>query len=480
MQVTETIIIVIYLIVVILMGIYFSRRALSTEDDYWAAGRRINSFVGAFALFAALASASSLMGAVGSGVEFGLPFFFAYGFGAIGILPLLLFVAAGQLRRSGVRTLPEYFSKRYGQSVQIIAAVIVVISMTFYMVPQLTASGLIGQYVLGIEYTTAVILIGASFILYAAIGGMWAITYTDLVQGMLIVVGLFVLAVVIFIDHGGFGSLVQSALAVDPDFGSVQLGWMSYFGIFISFLFFGIVSPSAVMRNFTSTSAKIARRTALGACFLYLLVFVFGLFIAIAGVNLDILGTVDNTDMIFIAVIEHYLPSILAGIMLAGLIAAIMSSADAMLLAVSAGVAQDIYKGAINKRAKEKTVTIIGLICMLIAGFIGLLIALEPPQLIAIMVGWVGGALLSTFAFPVILGIWWSRANTPGAIAGILGGGITFLVLVTTPGELVSEPIIAAPVSLMLMIVVSLLTKSPSENIKKQVELNYTRIKDDM
>ncbi|QQK77737.1 sodium/solute symporter [Salicibibacter cibarius] len=480
MQVTETFMIVVYLIVVIVMGIYFARRALSTEDDYWAAGRRINSFVGAFALFAALASASSLMGTVGSGVEFGLPFFFAYGFGAIAILPFMLFLTAGQMRRSGVRTLPEYFSKRYGKSVQIIAAVIVVISMTFYMVPQLTASGLIGQYVLGIEYPTAVILIGAGFIIYAAIGGMWAITYTDLVQGIIIVAGLFLLAVAIFIDHGGFGALVQSAFAVDPDFGSVQLGWMSYFGIFISFLFFGIVSPSAVMRNFTAKSAKIARRTAMWACLLYLLVFVFGLFITIAGVNLDLLGTVDNTDMIFVAVIEQYLPPILAGIMLAGLIAAIMSSADAMLLAVSAGIAQDIYKGAINKKAKQKTVTTIGLICMLFAGFIGILIALNPPQLIAIMVGWVGGFLLSAFGFPVILGIWWSRANTPGAIAGILGGAITFLFLVATPGELVSEPIIATPVSLILMIVVSLLTKSPPENIKKQVELNYTRMKDDV
>src|SRR5690625_2839095 len=209
MQVLESVILGSYLVGMILIGVYFTRRAHSSESNYWTAGRSINTFVGAFALFAALASSSSLMGAVGSGVALGVPFLFAYGFGAVAILPFTMFLVSGQIRRSGVATLPEFFKQRYGNKVQLLAVAIVVIGMTFYMVPQLTASGLIGSYILGVEYTTADIVLGIACTLYASLGGMWAITYTDLIQGAIILVGMLILSIVILSQHDGLGSLVQ-------------------------------------------------------------------------------------------------------------------------------------------------------------------------------------------------------------------------------------------------------------------------------
>src|SRR5690625_30954 len=471
MKVLESSILAVYLIGMIFIGIYFARRAHSSESDYWTAGKSINTFVGAFALFAALASSSSLMGAVGSGVALGLPFLFAYGFGAVAILPFTMALVSGQIRRSGVSTLPEFFKQRYGNSVQIIAAAIVVIGMTFYMVPQLTASGLIGSYVLGIDYKTAVVILGLGFTIYAALGGMWAITYTDLFQGAIIVIGMLVLSTVILVQHNGFASLLSEALAVNPTFGDITQPWMSYFGLFLAFLWFGIVSPSAVMRNFASRDAKTARRSAMWACLLYATVFLFGLIIASGGATLGIIDTLDNTDMIFISVIEHYLAPVIAGLMLAGLLSHILSSADAMLLAISAGIARDIYKEYINKEASERLITRLGFVVMIFASAVGIFFAIDLPGLIAIMVGWVGGGLLSAFGFPLVLGIWWKRANTQGALAGMLGGALTFLILVITkPFSLVSEPIIAAPVSLILVIIVSLLTSPPPVDIQKRVE----------
>ena len=471
MQVQESIIIGIYLVVMILMGIYYARRAQSSEDDYWSAGRKINSFVGGVALFAALASASSLMGAVGGGVELGLPFFMTYAFAATAILPFTVFLISGQIRRSGVRTMPEYFKVRYGRGVAGVAALIVVVAMTFYMVPQLTASGLIGQYILGIDYGIAVLLFGGGFTLYAALGGMWAITYTDLIQGLVITIGLAIAATAIWLYHSGPANLLSDALAVDPEIGSVTQHWMTYFGIFLAFLWFGVISPSAVMRNFASKSAKVARRSAFVASIFYAAVFAFGFFMVLAGAGLGTVGSLDNTDMIFLQVIEFYLPPLLAGVLMAALISAIMSSADAMLLSISAGVSQDLFKGFIKPDAKEKTVIRLGFVVMFIAAGLGIWIAWDPPGLIAIMVGWVGGALLSTFGFPLVLGIWWKRANAPGALAGMLGGGATFIVLVS--GDffaLVAEPIVAAPISLVLTVVVSLLTAPPSQETRKMVD----------
>jgi len=478
MQVLESVILGSYLVGMILIGVYFTRRAHSSESNYWTAGRSINTFVGAFALFAALASSSSLMGAVGSGVALGVPFLFAYGFGAVAILPFTMFLVSGQLRRSGVSTLPEFFKQRYGNSVQIIAVGIVVIGMTFYMVPQLTASGLIGSYVLGIDYKTAVIVLGIGFTIYAALGGMWAITYTDLFQGGIIIIGMLVLSMIILTEHQGFSSLLADALAASPTFGDITQPWMSYFGLFLAFLWFGIVSPSAVMRNFASRDARTARRSAMWACLLYASVFLFGLIVASGGATLGVSETLANQDMIFVKVIEHYMSPLLAGLMLAGLLAAIMSSSDAMLLAISAGVARDIYKEYLNKDATEKMVTRLGFIVMIIASIVGIAFAINPPNLIAIMVGWVGGGLLSAFGFPLVLGIWWKRANTAGALAGMIGGSLTFLILVITePFALVSEPIIAAPVSLILVIVVSLMTDAPSQDIQERVESYHTDMK---
>ncbi|MBC5638313.1 sodium/solute symporter [Ornithinibacillus sp. BX22] len=471
MRTTEAIILFIYLIVITVIGIYFYRRARRSESDYFTAGQSINTFVGAFAIFAAVASSSSLMGAVGSGVALGVPYFFTYAFGVIAIMPFAMFLISGQIRRSGAKTMPDFFNQRYGKSVQIVSAVIVVIGMTFYMVPQLTASGLIGSYVLGIDYTTAVIVLGLGFTIYAALGGMWAITYTDLLQGAIMLVGIVVLAGFILVDHSGLSSLISDALAVSPTFGDITQPWMSYFGLFIAFLWFGIISPSVVMRNFASRDARTARRSAMWACLLYLTLFISGFMVTSAGASLGIIESLDRSDMIFVSVVEHYLPPILGGIMLAGLMAAIMSSADAMLLAISAGIAHDIYKGHINKRASERFVTGLGLVVMIIASVVGVIIAIDPPGLIAIMVGWVGGFLLSSFGFPLVLGLWWKRANTTGALVGMVGGAITFLILII--GQWLptnAEPIIGAPVSLLLTVIVSLMTKPPAKDIQDRVD----------
>lgn len=476
MQIMEATILGIYLLIMTGIGIWFAKRAHSSEGDYWTAGGKINSFVGSFAFFAAVASSSSLMGAVGSGVALGIPFLLAYGFGAVAIPSFAMFLISGQIRRAGVKTLPEFFKTRYGKSIQIVSAIIVVLCMTFYMIPQLTASGLIGSYVLDIDYVTAVIILGLGFTLYAALGGMWAITYTDLIQGAVMVIGMLILTLIIVMDHGGVSTLIQDALAVDPQFGDVTQPWMSYFGLFVAFLWFGVVSPSAVMRNFAARDAKTARRSALGACFLYVTVFVFGFFIASAGASLGVAESLENQDMIFISVIEHYMPPILAGVMLAGLLAAIMSSADAMLLAVAAGIAHDIYKEHINKEASEKTVTRLGLVVMILASIVGIIFAINPPQLIAVMVGWVSGAMLSAFGFPLVLGLWWKRANTAGALAGMLGGTVTFIIMALLPFALVSEHLVSAPVSAILTIGVSLMTASPSQSTQLQVDQYHTNI----
>ncbi|WP_138418639.1 sodium:solute symporter family protein [Aquibacillus sediminis] len=477
MRPVETTVIIVYLLVMTVIGIYFSRKALSTEDDYWLAGRSVNGFVGSFAVFAAVASGGSMYGAIGSGVAYGVPYYLATGLGSVALFPFALFLFAAQMRRSGVTTLPAYFGKRFGNSVRIVSAVLIVILMTIYIVPQLTTVGYVGSYVLGWPYALTVIVIGAGMTLYASIGGMWAITYTDLIQGIMMVAGVAVLAVVIIVNHGGVPNVIDAALSVNPNAFDATLPWYSYFALFFVFLWFAVVTPAAVMRTLSAKNARHARLSMIGGTLLFAVLFMTGAFVLMAGIGLSDTFA-DNNDIAFLRVIEVYLSPVIAGILLSSILASIMSSTDAFLLAASSGVAHDLYKGHINKNAPEKKVTRIGLVVMLLAATIAIVLSLNPPPLLHVMIAMIGGALVSSFSAPILLGLWWKRANKPGALAGVIGGITVYVGAMLLPLEVINEVMFATPVSFALTIIVSLLTPPPSEEVQHEVELNHTAIKD--
>src|SRR5690625_4233407 len=107
LRVPETTIVIVYLIAMILIGLYFTKKAQSSEDDYWVAGRQIGSFVGAFAIFSAVATGSSFYGSIGAGISFGLPYYLANAVGGVGLFILALFLFAAPMRRAKVYTLPD-------------------------------------------------------------------------------------------------------------------------------------------------------------------------------------------------------------------------------------------------------------------------------------------------------------------------------------------------------------------------------------
>lgn len=479
MKVVETIMVLGYCVLVIGIGVYYYRRASQSKEEYFMAGRSFTTFAAAFALFAAVASGSSMVGGVGLGWRDGLPFYLAYGLGAISLFPFALFLFAAQMRRTGATTLPEFFEKRYGSAVSLVGSVLVVFFMGLYLIPQLRASGILGQYVLGIPYEWSVAIVAVAFIVYSSLGGMWAVTITSLIQGIMMVVASVIMAGTIFLAaSGNLSELFAKAVQTSPHFGSVNLPWMSYFGIFFIFIWFAIVAPSAIMRNLASKNANVARRAMAWATLFYVVLWIGGLMVLTAGAGLFAKGSLANPDYVYFQVVGAYLPPILGGLVLAAIMAAIMSSTDAFLLAVSGGVAYDIYSKYINPNASEKQVVRIGLITMWVVGILALIAALNPPQIITIMVAWVSGGMVAGFAFPILLGIWWERANKEGALAGMVIGTVLYIALVLAkPFPLVSEVLVAAPVSAVVMIVVSLLTPAPSTSIVEMVRQQHRALR---
>ncbi len=475
MKILESTIILLYMVLVVGIGYYYYRKATGSEEDYWMAGRQMGVFTSSFALFAAVASASSMVGGVGLGWKLGLPFYLAYGLGAASLFPFALFLFAAQMRRTGATTLPEFFLKRYGSSVSLISSLLVILFMTLYIIPQLSASGILGSYVLGLPYKTVVVIVALTFVAYSSLGGMWAVTITSLIQGILMMTASVVIgSVIYFSTKGGFTELAKAALAANPDFGSVNLPWMSYFGIFFVFIWFAIVAPNSNMRNLAARNAAVARKAMAWGTAFFIVLWMGGLLVLVAGAGLYKPGSLPTADYVFFETVGHFLPPIMAGLVYAAIFASIMSSTDSFLLAVSAGIAHDIYPKFINKNATEKQIVRLGVFAMWIAGLVAMVLALNPPQLITIMVTWVSGGLVAAFAFPIILGIWWTRATKEGALASMVISVAVYITLVLTkPFPLVSEVLITAPLSLIIMIIVSLMTPAPSADIVESVRAQH-------
>ncbi|MFC1799143.1 sodium:solute symporter [Thermodesulfobacteriota bacterium] len=457
----EFAIVILYIIACIGVGIFASRRALKSEEEYWVAHRFLGDYAGAFAIFAVVGSASTVMGICGLGYRFGIPFVAATAASFALQFPLVAYLTARPLKEHNICTLGDYFKLRVGgKPVLFIYALLSLLFMGAYIIPQLKAAGLLGQWLMGFDYKTMVLIIGFTFIVYASIGGMWAITITDIFQGVLMIFGGLILALVVLIGSGGIGDLMSQAIAVRPQL--AKFGWpvLSIMGLALTWAFWGIVAPMTVMRVLTMRSKRSTRRSmTLGSVFAFLSVGFTAIIVVLAATSIAG-NNLKQADMAFLIVMQHWFPPIISGFLVASLFAAIMSSTDSFLLACSASIARDIYKGVINPNATEKQVVRLGFICMWIVGIIVVLMAIYPLPLISIMTAMVATGLISSFMGPLLMSIYWKGSNRHGVFFGILGGFIFYFILKQFKlVPFLSEMLFAVPFSFLVVYVVSILTK---------------------
>ena len=469
MKITESVVIVAYILTMICIGVFTQKRAHSGEENFWVAGRRIGIGIGAVANYSMLTSASSYMGSIGLGYKFGLAYYLAYAVGVAALWQAGLYLTTSQMRQSGAQTIADVFEMRYGPTGKFLAASFTLPFIGLFLIPQFKAAGLIGSHILGIPFAAALAIMGLVVIFYASVGGMWAVTLTDLIQGGVMIIMSATLGIVAMVSFGGPGDLFAAAIKGHPDFGGINLPLTSYLGLFVAFILYLIVSPSTAMRIFSAEDARVARKQVSWANFLYQFVWIFAIFTVAGAVAAD--PGLKNADQALLVAAEFFLPPVLAGIMMASILAAIMSSADGSLLAVSAAISHDLYAKFFNKQATEKQTIKVGMISMWTVGILMILLTLNPLPLISVLVALINGWMASTFAFPIILGIWWRRANLPGAVAGMLAGTATFLFLYLTKiVPMVAEVVFAVPVSGIAMVIVSLLTMAPDSKYVRTME----------
>ena len=260
-MVIERVLVSLYLAACIGIGIYASRRVLVSRDEYWVAGRRIGTTINSMAIMASLASGGSIIGVMGLAYSQGIPATLALFAGAVLGFPLASMLVAKQLRNFGKYTITDFLAFRYPSSVvRYLVPSVIVVAFTIYIVAQLKAAGITANALLGIPYNTALVIATLVFVIYVSFGGMIAITWTDVIQGILMLIVVVGTAMAMMWRLGSPLELMRQATTVAPELGQVvDQPVASYLGYFVIWATAIPVIPHIVMRVFTAKDADGAR-----------------------------------------------------------------------------------------------------------------------------------------------------------------------------------------------------------------------------
>ena len=471
-------VIALYMLAMLYIG-YRAKKSVKTSADFFIGGNRFGSVITAIAhqaaglsgwLFIAWSQqvAGSGLGAIWTAFSSGFATFINF------------FVMARRTAKFTVMTKARSFidliEARYYDDdrkvLRIISTVIIAISITVYMSSQLMAAGTTFQAVLGLDYRISVLIGAVVVILYTSAGGLLAVAWTDFVQGMLMI---FAVCVGLFVAFGNAGSLsdVMAAIgAMDPALtspwinpvtiaGLLSAGWLGYMGQpQIVQMFMGMKDPGSSRRG-----AVIAGTTGV-----FLL---FGSFF----VNLCCMVLFPDsadTSANFILLITEYPPSWLVGIVTAAILAAVMSSADALLHVATTAVTQDFYNKILKKgQATDKQVLVVARVAAVVIGVIAIYLAYNPFDSILWVNWWAWGGL-SVFAPILILGFYWKRATREGAMVSMIVGFIAVYVWYQLGlNTWCHYTLVAFVVTGVVHVAVSLVTKAPPAYVQEMVdELN--------
>ena len=466
----EHIILTIYLLACMVIGLVVARRALVSNDDYWVGGRNIGVSMNALAIMAALASGGSIVGVMGLAYSKGIPFALSLFSGAVIGFPLASVLIAKPLRNFGKYTITDFLAFRFPHPIiRIGVPLVIVFTFTIYIIAQLKAAGITAEGLLGLPYHQGVVLFTIVFIIYVSFGGMLAVTWTDMFQGALMIVIIIGTAFYLTINNDLNNLPLIEATNRSPGLGSLeQQSLTSYIGSFVIWAAAISVVPHIVMRVYSSKDSYSAKLSLNVAILLYSVMILSSLFV-IVPMGKIIFPDLNDADMVFLRVVETSFPPMVRGLAVAAVIAAVMSTTDALLLACSSAVAHDILgyflpdlEEGVNNRIRVYSTWSIGLLAMAFA--------FDPPALITVFYSSAIGILCAGLFIPTVAGIWWKDANTTSGICAFLFGIVTYIIVQFLPGApALSAILFALPASLGGLIVGNQFGGRVSDNIVESI-----------
>ncbi len=428
-----TAVVVIYLLVMLLIG-YLSSKKIESNTDFVVAGRRLGPFLMAGTLAATEIGGGSSLGVVQQGME-------SHGLSAawyiitMGFAFVILTFLAPKFRAAMVKTVPEYFRRRYGKPSGIITSLIMFVPLIGLTAGQFIASSVILSTMLNLNYKTAVLIVGVVVTIYAIMGGLWSVTLTDFVQVFLIVIGMIIALPFGMNLAGGWDNVVANVPAETFDmFKGYNV--MDVISLTIMYVATFTVGQEAVSRYYAARDGKAARQGSVLAAivnFIYAFVPTLMGIIVLALINMGKFNAADFQDVgaryALPVLAMEAMPAIICGLLFAGIVSATMSSADSDLLGAGSIFANDIYKIVIKPSASDKEIMIVTRVTMAAVGIFATLIALFNTSSIVTILMFAFTLRAAGSFFPYVLGHYWKGASQAGTMASLIAGTIVVVYL---------------------------------------------------
>jgi SSS family solute:Na+ symporter len=444
-----------YLAVMLGIGLYASRRVQGSAD-YLVAGRRLSLPLATATLSATWFGGGLCIGAASAAYEGGFLAVIADPFGAA----LCLFLAGAfyvrVLRRMGVMTVASFFTERFDGRAGMLASLCTIPAYVGWVASLMVAFGRILQSLTGLDPTLGICVAAAVVLVYTYAGGMWAVTLTDIVQLTILVIGMAVLTPILLADMGGWSALAAQIPAERFDLIPRSGTAGALFDYARDWLVIGLgnlAGQDLLQRSLSSRDDRVAVRSAYLSGVIYLTVGMLPVLLGMAGAV--ILPDLADPDLVMMELARTYLPTVGLVLFTGALVSALLSSADSALLAPSSVIGWDLLRWW-RPDASEATSLRVSRLAVAICGFVALALALHRTSVYDLMVdSW--SVLLATLFVPLTAGIWWSRANAPGAVAAILLGFVSWLLFLAVLPDWPAD-LLAVPVGALALVVVSLAT----------------------
>ena len=491
--------IVLYLVVTILIGVYYSRQGTGeSSDQFYLGGRKLGPIVTAMSAEASDMSSYLLMGLPGLAYLAGVA---EVGWTAIGLAIgtyLNWLIVARRLRRYSARlgafTVPGFFSRRYGDDRQLlscIAAVVILIFFIPYTASGFKAVGTLFNSLFGVDYHVAMIVGAVVIIGYTVLGGFMAVSTTDLIQSIVMTIALLVIVVFGIGQAGGMDIVMDNARAL-PGYLNLTQGYNASAGTAGSFGALSIASTLAwglgyfgmphILLRFMAirdekelkTSRRIASIWVAISMFVAIAIGIIGYSVSVAG-KVPFLTTSAESETIIVQLSDlmsrhGVLLALIAGVVLAGILASTMSTADSQLLAAASSVSQDLLQDFFRIKLSTKAAMLAARGTVIAIAVVGVFLAWDPNSSVFGIVSFAWAGFGAAFGPLMLLSLFWRRTNKWGALAGMVSGGAMVFIWKYGVAKLggawaIYELLPAFIVGCIAIVVVSLLTPAPDKAV---------------
>lgn len=486
--------IIIYMVAMVVIGWYAYKRT-SNLNDYMLGGRGLGPAVTALSAGAADMSGWLLMGLPGAIYLSGL----VEAWIAIGLTVgayLNWLIVAPRLRvytqvSNDSITIPSYLDNRLRDNTKLIriaSGIIILVFFTFYVSSGMVAGGKFFDSSFGYDYHVGLLVVVAVTVGYTLFGGFLAVSYTDFLQGLIMFLALVSVPLVGVFYTGGIGETIDAIKSVNPENLSLFASTATAAGVISSlawgFGYFG--QPHIIVRFMAINSVKEtkeARRIGIGWMILSLAGAIGTALVGVAYYqqNAATLGELKDAETIFIVMGQLLFHPFIAGIMLAAILAAVMSTISSQLIVTSSALVEDIYKALFNKSATDKHYVFMGRLAVLVVSIIAVVLAWNPENSILKLVSFAWAGFGAAFGPVILLSLYWRKLTNIGALAGMVTGAVTAFIWGRIPAlsDALYEIVPGFFGALIVAVVVSLATYKKNPQIEAEFDETLRLMKEE-